>query len=288
MTEAKQDKHAIADDKLELEEAAKLADSIAVGEYEEEIEQGGRRVRRRGVYMLPSMITLTALFAGFYAIVVAMQGEFIAAVLAIFVAAFCDGLDGRVARLTNTQSKFGAELDSLADMVSFGVAPALIMFSWVLQPLDRWGWAAAFIYVACAAMRLARFNTQIGEVSANTFNGLASPAAAGVMITTVWFFTDWGIHIGGENFAVAIPAAFLTALVGLMMVTNIAYNSFKAVNLRGRVPFVVMIGIVIFIALITIDPPIVLMTMAFVYAFSGPVMTVYKRVLPAKLTDAQN
>jgi len=267
-----------SEDKLELEEAAKLAESIAVGEYEEEVEQEGKPVRRRGVYMLPSMITLAALFAGFYAIVVAMQGHYVDAVFAIFVAAFCDGMDGRVARLTNTQSKFGAELDSLADMVSFGVAPALIMFSWALQPLERWGWAAAFIYVACAAMRLARFNTQIGKASNSSFAGLASPPAAGVIITTVWFFTEWGFHDGSDSLAIAIPAALLTVLVGLMMVTNIQYNSFKTVNMRGRVPFIVMIGVVMTFSFIAIEPSLMLMAIAFVYAFSGPVAALCCRI----------
>jgi len=278
-----------SDDALELEEATRLAETVAVGEYEEEVEAGGKRIRRRGVFMLPTMITLSALFAGFYAIVVAMDGQFEAAVFAIFVAAICDGLDGRIARLTNTQSAFGAELDSLADMVSFGVAPALIMFSWALEPLERWGWAAAFIYVACAAMRLARFNTEIGKTASSTFKGLASPAAAGVLVTFVWFCSDWDIYKGGDSIFMGIIAGGLTVTIGLMMVTNITYQSFKGLNARGRVPFIVIVFAALVISLISIEPATVLMAMAFIYAFSGPAYTFCQRwkKKPAEEAEAE-
>ena len=159
--------------------------SIPVSEHIEEVSVGGQRIRRRGVYLLPSIVTMGALFAGFYGVVAAMNGQFESAVLAVIAAGFLDGMDGRVARLTNTQSAFGAELDSLADMVSFGVAPALVVFSWGLGPLGRFGWAFAFIYIAGAALRLARFNTQIDTADKRFFSGLASPAAAGLIVSMV-------------------------------------------------------------------------------------------------------
>lgn len=265
------------DDKLDFEEAAFLAETMAVGEHVEEIESDGKRVRRKGVFFLPTLITLAALFAGFYAIVVAMEGRYEAAVYAILFAGLCDGLDGRVARLTNTQSAFGAELDSLADMVSFGVAPALIMFSWTLNELGRWGWAVAFVYAACAAMRLARFNTEIGKGGGSSFKGLASPAAAGLIISFVWFFTDWGLYDASGNFWLSVLAAIITFMAGGMMVTNITYNSFKQVNVAGRVPFVVILLLVFVFALMSVDPAVMLLIMAFTYAFSGPVVTLYTR-----------
>ena len=265
------------DDKLDFEEAAFLAETMAVGEHVEEVESGGKRVRRKGVFFLPTLITLTALFAGFYAIVVAMEGHYQAAVFAILIAGVCDGLDGRVARLTNTQSAFGAELDSLADMVSFGVAPALIMFSWTLNELGRWGWAVAFIYAACAAMRLARFNTEIGEGGNSSFKGLASPPAAGLIISFVWFFTDWGLYDASGNLWLSIFAAFITFMAGGMMVTNIEYNSFKQLNFSGRVPFVVILLAVFVFSLVSVDPAVMLLIIAFSYAFSGPITTLWGR-----------
>jgi CDP-diacylglycerol--serine O-phosphatidyltransferase len=163
-----------------------------VDDHEEEVEEGGKTVRRRGVYLLPNLFTTGALFAGFYAIIAALQGNFEAAPIAIFFAMVFDGLDGRVARMTNTSSKFGAEYDSLSDMVSFGVAPALVMFSYALEGMGKFGWSAAFVYVACAALRLARFNTKIGSDDGNFFTGLASPAAAAVVASAVWLATISG------------------------------------------------------------------------------------------------
>ncbi len=264
----------IEEDKLELEEAAKIGATIAVGEHVEEVEKEGKRIPRRGVYLLPTLITLGALFAGFYAIVVAMQGHYESAVLALFVAMLCDGLDGRVARMTNTQSAFGAELDSLADMVSFGVAPALIIFSWSLEPLGRWGWAIAFVYAACAAMRLARFNTEIEDTPNTSFNGLASPAAAAVVASFVWCFTDWGLGVEGLPLIVSLLSAIITLGAGVMMVTKVEYSSFKQIDLRGRVPFVVLVIIMFAFSLVMIDPPTVLLTVSIAYALSGPVLLV--------------
>jgi CDP-diacylglycerol--serine O-phosphatidyltransferase len=170
------------------------------------------------------------LFFGFYAVVSGMQGKFEAAAIAIFVAMILDGLDGRVARMTNTQSKFGAEYDSLADMVSFGVAPALVMFSWALSDLGKFGWACAFIYVACAALRLARFNTQIDTADKNYFSGLASPAAAAGIAAMVWVCNDEGWVGAGLPQEMAILAGFLTAIVGILMILNVPYYSFKGLD----------------------------------------------------------
>src|SRR5574343_1287855 len=183
-------------------------------------------VKRRGIYVLPNLFTTAALFAGFFAIVQAMQGDFARAAMAVFIAMVLDGLDGRVARLTNTQSAFGAEYDSLSDMVAFGVAPALLAFAWALGSMGKVGWMVAFIYVAGAALRLARFNTQIGSVDKRYFIGLASPAAAGVVAGTVWAFSDFGIQ--GSNMAFLV--ALLVAAAGCLMVSNIKYHSFKGVD----------------------------------------------------------
>ncbi|HBO11299.1 MAG TPA: CDP-diacylglycerol--serine O-phosphatidyltransferase, partial [Halieaceae bacterium] len=183
---------------LPEDEAAAQAAPLTVGldllvdDHEEEVSENGRTVKRRGVYLLPNLFTTGALFCGFYAVVAALRGDFESAPIAIFFALVFDGLDGRIARLTNTASKFGGEYDSLADMVSFGVAPALVVFSWALGDLGKLGWSAAFIYVACAALRLARFNTQVDSADKNYFTGLASPAAACIMASTVWVCHDLG------------------------------------------------------------------------------------------------
>lgn len=250
---------------------------LLIDDHEEEISINGRKVRRRGIYLLPNLFTTAALFAGFYAIVSGMRGQFEVAAIAIFVAGVLDGMDGRVARLTNTQSKFGEQYDSLADMVSFGVAPALVMFSWSLGDLGKLGWAAAFIYMACAALRLARFNTQIASADKNYFTGLASPAAAAVVAGTVWVCADEGLFGGELPDVLAIFSAMLTALVGFLMIVNIRYNSFKGIDLRGRVPFVVMILIVVAFSLVSVDPPRILLGIALVYALSGPVMAIYRK-----------
>ncbi|RLA44895.1 MAG: CDP-diacylglycerol--serine O-phosphatidyltransferase [Gammaproteobacteria bacterium] len=250
---------------------------LLVDEHEEEISENGRTVRRQGIYLLPNLFTTGALFAGFYAIIAAMRGDFESAAIAIFAALVLDGLDGRVARLTNTSSKFGAEYDSLSDMVSFGVAPALVMFSWALGGLGKFGWSAAFIYVACAALRLARFNTQIDTADKNYFTGLASPAAASVVASTVWVCTDLG-WIGADlPFEASVVVGVLTATIGFLMVANFPYYSFKGIDFRGRVPFVVMIAVVLVFGLITVDPPLILLVGFLTYAVSGPVMQVIKR-----------
>jgi len=251
---------------------------LPVDEHVEEVSVGGQRERRRGVYLLPNLLTTGALFAGFYAIVASMNGQFEAASLAIFVAMFFDGLDGRVARLTNTQSAFGVQYDSLSDMVSFGVAPALVAFSWALSSMGKLGWAAAFVYVAGAALRLARFNTQAATSDSSFFRGLASPAAAALLASLVWSATDLGFQ--GEELpgVIAALATFVTAGAGLLMVSNFRYQSFKKFDLRRRVPFVIMLLAVLVVGVVTVDPPRILLLVAVVYALSGPGQLAVRRL----------
>lgn len=234
---------------------------------EEEVSASGKKVRAKGVYLLPNLITTGALFSGFYAIIAGMNGNFEAAAIAIFAAMILDGLDGRVARLTDTQSAFGVQYDSLSDMVSFGLAPALVVFSWGLGPLGKLGWAAAFLYTACAALRLARFNTQVDTVDKGVFIGLASPTAAAIVASMVWAGHDAEIGTG-----LGIVAALVTAAAGLLMVSNFEYSSFKKLDFKGRVPFVMMLAIILVFSLVTIDPPRVLLVIAIIYTFSGPAM----------------
>ncbi len=222
---------------------------------------------RRGIYLLPNLFTTGALFSGFYAIVTSMNGDFVNAAVAIFVAMILDGLDGRVARLTNTQSDFGAEYDSLADMVSFGVAPALVAFSWALQDLGKVGWVAAFVYVAGAALRLARFNTQLSQADKNYFTGLASPASAAIVAGTVWVFVETGVQ-GAD---VAWLMTLMVPVVGLLMVSNFRYHSFKGFDLKGKVPFMALLVIVLAFVIVSIDPAKVLLGVFMLYALSGPV-----------------
>lgn len=225
--------------------------------------------RRRGIYLLPNLFTTGCLFAGFYAIVAAMTDRFEPAAIAIFIAMIMDGLDGRVARLTNTQSAFGAEYDSLADMISFGLAPALVMFVWALSDLGKLGWLAAFIYTAGTALRLARFNTQVGRADKRYFQGLASPAAAAVMAGLIWVGNGYDL----EGQGIAIVALVVTVLMGVLMVSNVRYRSFKDLDLKGRVPFVAILVVVLIFVLISIDPPQVLLAGFGLYALSGPVVT---------------
>jgi CDP-diacylglycerol--serine O-phosphatidyltransferase len=250
---------------------------LLVDEHEEEVSENGRAVRRQGIYLLPNLFTTGALFAGFYAIIAAMRGDFASAPIAVLAAGVLDGLDGRVARLTNTQSKFGAEYDSLADMVSFGVAPALVMFSYALGDLGKFGWSAAFIYVACAALRLARFNTQIDTSDKQYFTGLASPSAAIIIVSAVWVCSDLGWTSSDLPRELSYVLGVLTAIIGFMMIANFPYYSFKGIDFHGRVPFVVMILVVFVFGLVTLDPPLVLLIAFLGYAISGPVMLVVKR-----------
>jgi len=230
--------------------------------------EGGKRVRRKGVYLLPNLFTTGALFAGFYAIVAATNGAYEPAAVAIFISMIFDGLDGRVARMTNTQSEFGAQYDSLSDCISFGVAPALVAYSWALSTMGKIGWMVAFIYAACAALRLARFNVQIETADKRYFTGLPSPSAAALVAGMVWLGTSAGID--RESSIVALVAAAITAFAAIMMVSNVRYNSFKELDVKGRVPFFVILVIVLAIAVIFTYPEGVLWTIFLIYALSGP------------------
>ncbi|WP_285261168.1 CDP-diacylglycerol--serine O-phosphatidyltransferase [Halopseudomonas bauzanensis] len=246
---------------------------LPIDEHIEEMPgPDGKKVRHRGIYLLPNLFTTAALFSGFYAIVSAMNGNFSHAAIAIFVAMVLDGLDGRVARLTNTQSAFGAEYDSLSDMVAFGVAPALVAFTWALDDMGKVGWVFAFIYVAGAALRLARFNTHIGSDDKRYFTGLASPSAAGLVAGMVWALNDFGIDGGDISFLVGI----LTALGGLLMVSNVRYYSFKDLDMRGRVPFFVILLVVLVFAIISTDPSRILWFIFIAYSVSGPIQAVWR------------
>lgn len=248
---------------------------------DEHIEEGhdneGRKVRHKGIYLLPNLFTTANLFAGFYSIMCAINGNFTVAAATVFVAMVLDGLDGRVARMTNTQSAFGAEYDSLSDMVAFGLAPAIIAHQWVLSELGNVGLMIAFIYVACAALRLARFNTQIGVVDKRWFIGLASPAAAGVVAGVVWALSDNGVGAVDLPVAVIVLFAILVALAGMLMVSNIKYYSFKDLDLKGRVPFVAILVAVLAFAVVFSDPPRILLLLFLVYAMSGPVQYVLRQ-----------
>lgn len=235
-------------------------------------EEGERFAhRRRGIYLLPNLFTIAGLFAGFYAIVTAMEGYFNYAAVAIFVAMIMDFFDGRVARLTNTQSAFGAELDSLSDMVSFGVAPALVIYSWSLEGLGKLGWLAAFIFAAAGALRLARFNTQVLVADKRYFQGLPIPAAAGVLASMVWLCVD--SEIFGD--VVSMITAILAIIIAILMVSNVRYYSFKEIDLKGRVPFVAILLVVLAFVGISLDPPKILFLIFFCYALSGPILTFY-------------
>ena len=259
-------------------------DLLPIDDMEEEISENGQTVKRKGIYLLPNIFTLAALFAGFFVIVNAIQGQFATAAAAIFVAMFFDGLDGRIARMINAQSKFGAELDSLSDVVSFGVAPALLVFNWSLIHLGKVGWAITFLYIACAAVRLARFNTQIDNASSGYFSGLASPPSAAVLAAMVWVCFDNGWHGEDLFMLLSIGSALITALCGLLMVTNIEYYSFKSIDFRSRVPFVAVFFVILIVSIILIDPALVLLFMATTYACSGPLIRILKRLKPTPKT----
>ncbi|HAJ13401.1 MAG: CDP-diacylglycerol--serine O-phosphatidyltransferase [Hydrogenophaga sp.] len=223
------------------------------------------RPKKKGIYMLPNMITLAALFGGFYAVVMAMNGRYDLATSGIFAAMVLDSLDGRVARLTNTQSAFGEQMDSLADMVSFGAAPALIAYEWTLRDLGRWGWIAAFVYCACAALRLARFNVNTGVVDKRYFQGLPSPAAAALVAGFIWLMTDTEVPATDVTWVMFC----LTLYAGLTMVTNVPFYSFKDLSLKKSVPFAAIVLVALGIAVINIHPPTVLFALFVLYGFSG-------------------
>jgi CDP-diacylglycerol--serine O-phosphatidyltransferase len=248
----------------------------------DEIEPGtvdAEGPRRRGIFLLPNLFTSAGLFSGFYAIVAAMAGKFEPAAIAVFVAMVFDSLDGRVARWTHTESAFGKEYDSLSDMVSFGLAPALVMYEWSLRSMTDYGvipgklgWMGAFIYAACAAIRLARFNVRAGIVDKRYFQGLPSPAAAGILAGAVWCADSFDV----PGPALIIPAYILTVGAGALMVSSIGYYSFKDLKLQGRVPLVVLLLVVLLIVVISLDPELVLFLAFLLYAISGLTMSLWR------------
>ncbi len=230
--------------------------------------------RHKGIYVLPNLFTLAALFGAFYAIVMAMDGRFDLSAVGIFAAMVLDSLDGRVARMTNTQSEFGAQMDSLADMVSFGAAPALIAYEWALRDIGRWGWMAAFVYCACAALRLARFNVNTAVVDKRYFQGLPSPAAAALVVGFMWMCLELGMS--GKSVVWLMFA--VTLYTGLTMVTNVPFYSFKDLHMKKSVPFVVLVLLALIIALISLGPAYGLFGIFVVYGLSGYAVLVYKRM----------
>lgn len=225
---------------------------------------------RKGIYLLPNLLTTGGLFSGFFAIVSSMNGHFVAASAAIFVAMIFDGLDGRVARLTNTQSEFGAQYDSMSDLVAFGMAPALVAYNWGLAELGKFGWLAAFIYVSCAALRLARFNANLAVTDGRFFQGLASPAAAAIVAGMVWTGSNYSIDGDDIGYLVGI----LTIVAGLLMVSNFRYNSFKDLNWRDKVSFLAILVVVLVFVVIAARPAEMLFGIFLIYACSGPVTTI--------------
>ena len=241
----------------------------------------GARKPPRGIYLLPNLFTTGAMFAGYYAIVAGIGGRYTDAAIAVFVAAILDGLDGRVARLTGTQSEFGVQYDSLSDLVSFGLAPSLVLYTWSLSALKAYGpgwgklgWAAAFIYAACAALRLARFNTQVGVADKRYFQGLASPAAAGLCMAFVWAVEDgglFGLYATDMDFVTPVVAI----VAGLLMVSRVRYFSFKAWPRSDRVPFIWIPAAMLVLVALAVDPPRVLLAIGVLYVLSGPVLTLW-------------
>ena len=250
--------------------------------FESEAPEGpgtAPRKRRKGIYVLPNLFTLAALFGGFYAVVMAMNGRFDQAAIGVFCAMVLDSLDGRVARMTNTQSAFGEQMDSLADMVSFGAAPALIVYEWALKGMGMAGWAAAFVYCACAALRLARFNTNIGVVDKRFFQGLPSPAAAALVIGWIWIMDDAGFREGVRDIPWLVWSTWtVTIYAGLTMVTNVPFYSFKDFGLKKSVPFVTLVAIALGMAVISQHVPGMLFGLFMLYGLSGYGMYVYRRM----------
>ncbi|OGO96395.1 MAG: CDP-diacylglycerol--serine O-phosphatidyltransferase [Coxiella sp. RIFCSPHIGHO2_12_FULL_44_14] len=235
-------------------------------------EWGSRKGQhRRGIYLLPNLLTLAAMFAGFYAMVAGMKGHYENAAIAIFVAVVMDGLDGRIARLVHAQSEFGAQFDSLSDMVSFGITPAVVMYTWSLAVLGKPGWLAAFLYAACTALRLARYNVQAKKIDKRYFQGLATPAAASFVASLIWVCSVYGVT--GEN--VALLVIVVAIALGLLKVSTVRYHSFKDLDLRNKVPFVTILILVLILVLISFDPPDILLLLTFLYVISGPIGTIW-------------
>ena len=241
-------------------------------EHEEVVSEGGKKVRRRGIFLLPNLLTTASLFAGFFSIFSSIEGNFIYAGIAVFVAQIFDGLDGRVARLAKAESQFGAQYDSLCDVISFGMAPAICIFLWGLNSLGQTGWVFSFLFIAAAALRLARFNTNIGSED-TFFRGLPSPVAAGLIAYYVWYLSSEGKDVG---VTLAVISACITGLAAILMVINVPYYSFKEIEMKRRVPFFSILMVVFIFALVSLDPPLVLLSCALLYILSGPVIWVVK------------
>jgi CDP-diacylglycerol--serine O-phosphatidyltransferase len=238
-------------------------------------ENSPRRIRmKKGIYLLPSLFTSASLFCGFYSIIASFKDYFVPASIAILVAVVFDGLDGRVARLTNTTSKFGAEYDSIADVISFGIAPALLAYSWSLSIYGKWGWIVAFLFVLCGALRLARFNIQIGIIESSVFNGLPIPAAASVVATTVIFFSSDYVGVEGKFHNIFIMVFVI--IVSLLMVSGVKYYSFKDMKLLARKPFTVFFWSTILLIIIVAEPEIMFFVIILGYAISGPIWWLVK------------
>lgn len=231
-----------------------------------------RKSIKKGVYLLPNLITSASLFGGFYSIIAALDGQFENAAIAILVSAVLDGLDGRVARLTGSTSKFGVEYDSLADLVAFGLAPGILIFTWALRPFGRYGWLAAFLYVVCGALRLARFNVQITTIESKRFNGLPIPAAAAMVCSTVLLF----FYIGkGAELTKHITVLVLIYTLAFLMISNVKYYSFKQLNLSRRMPFRFLVGLILLFIAVASEPNLMLFALIFGYIVSGPITTYY-------------
>lgn len=233
------------------------------------IEALKRRGNHSGIYLLPNLLTTASLFAAFYSIVASLKAQYEAAIIAIFIGMIADGLDGRIARLTNTQTAFGAEYDSLSDMVTFGVAPALLLYSWSLQHLGKFGWLVAFIYTAAVALRLARFNTQVETADKKYFQGLPCPPGAAIVASFCWLCNqnEW------QNIVISSAAAVIATVTAILMVSNIRYYSFKELDFKGKVPFLHVLLIVILFVAIAANPSLVLFIGFSMYALFGPFKT---------------
>jgi len=255
----------------EVDLATGMGDEVAQAAQVPDVQS--RRVRRRGIYLLPNLFTTGALFCGFYAITASIAGRYENAAIAIFVAMLLDGLDGRVARMTDTQTSFGAEYDSLSDMVAFGVAPSLLVYNSLLSTLGKVGWAVAFIYTSCAALRLARFNVQAASSNKKYFIGLPSPSAAAVVASMMWVIVDTQFQLSR---VLAVFAAVITAFSAVMMVSNVRFHSFKQIDLRGKVPFMVILAAMLLFAAIYLDPPKVFFMIFLAYAVFTPALA-FKR-----------
>lgn len=234
-------------------------------------EDSGKKKIKKGVYLLPNLITSASMFGGFYAIIASLDGNFEYAAIAIIISGILDGLDGRIARLMGASSKFGVEYDSLADLIAFGLAPGVLIFAWALRPFGRYGWLAAFLYVVCGALRLARFNVQVTTIESKRFNGLPIPAAAGLVCATVLMF----FYLGrGEEMVKHITVLILVYALAFLMISNVHYYSFKELNLSQRMPFRLLVGMIFLLIVVAANPPLMLFLLSFGYVISGPITTI--------------